>query len=117
MEWEVEFTEEFEEWWESLDEGEQEDIDVVVELLIQSGPLLPYPYSSDVRGSKYGEMRELRIQHQGNPYRVLYAFDHRRVAILLTGGSKKGGDRWYKRFVPVADKLFTEHLKSLKRKR
>jgi hypothetical protein len=60
-------------------------------------------------------MRELRIQHQGQPYRVLYAFDPRRNAILLIGGDKTGNDRWYEEFVPTADRLYDAHLASLKR--
>jgi hypothetical protein len=59
-------------------------------------------------------MRELRIQHAGDPYRVLYAFDPRRNAILLIGGNKTGKNRWYKEFVPMADRLYDEHLKELK---
>ena len=58
-------------------------------------------------------MRELRIQHQGDPYRVLYAFDPRRMAILLIGGCKTGNDRWYEEWVPVADYLYDEHLKEI----
>jgi len=58
-------------------------------------------------------MRELRIQHQGRPYRVLYAFDPRRMAILLLGGDKTGDDDWYDDKVPVADKLYDVHLKEL----
>ena len=60
-------------------------------------------------------MRELRIQHTGQPYRVLYAFDPRRVAILLIGGKKTGKDRWYEKFVPIADKLYDQHLNALKK--
>lgn len=58
-------------------------------------------------------MRELRIQHRGRPYRVLYAFDPRRAAILLLGGDKTGNDRWYQEQVPVADRLHDEHLMQL----
>ena len=58
-------------------------------------------------------MRELRIQHRGDPYRVLYAFDPRRTAILLIGGCKAGNDRWYDKVVPVADDLYDEHLKEI----
>ena len=58
-------------------------------------------------------MRELRIQHRGKPYRILYAFDPRRMAILLIGGNKQGNDRWYATYVPVADRLYDEHLKIL----
>ena len=61
-------------------------------------------------------MRELRIQHRGRPYRVLYAFDLRRTAILLLGGDKTGDNRWYERWVPVADRLYDKHVEELKKK-
>ena len=60
-------------------------------------------------------MRELRIQHKGKPYRVLYAFDPRRTAILLIGGNKAGDDRWYEKYVPVADELYQQHIETLKK--
>jgi hypothetical protein len=60
-------------------------------------------------------MRELRIQHQGRPVRVFYAFDPRRAAILLIAGDKTGDDRFYDRMVPIADRLYDEHLDQLKR--
>jgi hypothetical protein len=59
-------------------------------------------------------MRELRIQHSGRPYRVLYAFDPRRVAILLLGGTKAGDDRWYEKYIPEADALYESHLEELR---
>ena len=55
-------------------------------------------------------MRELRVQHQGEPYRILYAFDPRRVGILLIGGNKAGDDNWYQKMIPLADKLYKTHL-------
>jgi hypothetical protein len=113
--WDVEYTDEFGSWWETLDEGTQVAIDAVVRLLESKGPQLPFPYSSDVRGSRFGQMRELRVQHKGQPYRVLYAFDPRRCAILLIGGNKGGNDRWYEEYVPLADKLYEEHLAALKK--
>ncbi len=60
-------------------------------------------------------MRELRIQHAGRPFRVLYAFDLRRCAILLIGGEKTGNDRWYEEFIPIPDRLYDEHLETLKK--
>ena len=60
-------------------------------------------------------MRELRVQHGGDPYRVLYAFDPRRTAILLIGGNKSGDDRFYERMVPIADRIYDQHLEELKR--
>ncbi|GAX37386.1 hypothetical protein NIES3585_34290 [Nodularia sp. NIES-3585] len=58
-------------------------------------------------------MRELRVQHQGEPYRILYCFDPRRIAVLLLGGNKKGSDRWYEENVPKADRLYDDLLKEL----
>jgi hypothetical protein len=60
-------------------------------------------------------LRELRVQHAGRPYRVLYAFDPRRTAILLLGGDKAGDPRWYTTQVPIADRLFDAHLEMLRR--
>ena len=60
-------------------------------------------------------MRELRAQAGGNPLRVFYAFDLRRAAILLIGGDKTDDDRFYERYVPVADDLYDEHLEELRR--
>lgn len=54
-------------------------------------------------------MRELRVQSKSSPLRILYAFDPRRTVILLTGGNK----RWYKIYVPIADKLYADHLTEL----
>lgn len=68
-----------------------------------------------INGSKHGHMRELRTQHEGRPYRTLYAFDPRRAAILLIGGDKTGNDRWYETQVPLADELYDEHLEELKK--
>ena len=115
MSWEIEYTDEFEAWWETLGDAEQESIAAVVGLLEDHGPQLGYPHGSSITSSRHGHMRELRIQHQGRPLRVLYAFDPRRVAILLLGGDKTGNDRWYEEFVPVADRLYDAHLASLKR--
>ncbi len=115
MSLEVEYTDELGQWWETLNEGEQDAIDVVVRLLEARGPQLGYPYSTDVVSSRHGHMRELRVQHRGEPYRILYAFDPRRTAILLIGGRKTGDDRWYDEFVPVADRLYDEYLEELQR--
>ncbi len=115
MSWEVEYTDEFGQWWETLNEREQDAIDVVVRLLEARGPQLGYPYSTDVVSSRHGHIRELRVQHRGEPYRILYAFDPRRTAILLVGGRKSGDGRWYDEFVPIADRLYDEHLEELRR--
>ena len=64
---------------------------------------------------KHSHMRELRIQHDGRPYRVLYAFDPRRMAVLLIGGDKTGDDNWYTVFIKLADTIYDDHLEALKK--
>lgn len=115
MTWEVEYTDELGQWWDTLTESEQESIDASVRLLEVHGPQLRYPHSSGISTSRHPHMRELRVQHQGRPYRLLYAFDPRRNAILLIGGDKTGNDRWYEVFVPMADYLYDEHINTLQR--
>ena len=114
MRWDVEYTNEFGMWWAGLAEGQQDDVTAVVELLLEHGPRLPFPYSSGVESSRHSHIRELRIQSDGRPIRVFYAFDPRRSAILLIGGDKSGNDRFYKQYVPLADKLYDEHLGELR---
>ncbi|TGU72851.1 addiction module toxin RelE [Geomonas terrae] len=113
MTWDIEFTDEFGVWWEDLTEAAQIDVDTVVGLLEECGPNLSFPYSSGVSGSRHSHMRELRIQHQGRPLRVLYAFDPCRTAILLLGGDKTGSNRWYKINIPIADRLYDEYLEEV----
>jgi hypothetical protein len=114
VKWEVEYTDEFGDWWGGLTEAEQVSVAASIELLEVRGPALGFPHSSSVHGSRHAHMRELRTQHGGRPLRTLYAFDPRRVAILLIGADKTGDDRWYERFVPIADRIYDLHLAQLK---
>lgn len=108
MAWEVEYTDEFEVWWQILSEEEQEAIDAAVELLEQRGPALGRPLADSVHQSRHSNMKELRPT---TSIRVLFAFDPRRVAILLIGGDKRRSwNRWYDEMVPVADALYDQHL-------
>lgn len=115
MAWEIEYTDEFGEWWDGLTGNQQDDFAVVVGLLEVHGPNLSFPYSSDIKGSRHGRMRELRVQSGGKPLRAFYAFDLRRMAILLIGGDKTGDDDFYERYVPIADNLYDQHLADLRR--
>ena len=116
MLWSVEYTDEFGAWWAGLTAAEQESVAASVGLIERLGPALPFPHSSGIVGSRHGHLRELRVQHRGRPLRVLYAFDPRRAALLLVGGDKSGKGRWYDEFVPLADRLYDEHLAALRRK-
>ena len=88
MLYDVEYTGEFETWWDELSARAQNDVSRVVNMLVEQGPQLPYPYCSAVSQSRHGRMRELRIQSGDRPIRVFYAFDPRRTAILLLGAHK-----------------------------
>ena len=114
MNWEVEYTDEFGDWWSDLSEEEQVSVAASVSLLEECGPNLGFPHSSSIKGSEHSHMRELRTQHQGRPFRTLYAFDPRRNAILLIGGDKSGNDRWYEVNGPLADRLYEDHLRQLR---
>jgi hypothetical protein len=111
--WEVEYTDEFEEWWETLSEDGQKRVAYTVNLLRKAGPSLPFPYSSNVKSSRHKGMRELRTQHEGQPLRTFYAFDPGRKAILLIGREKTGDDRFYDEMVPRADKIYDEYLREI----
>ncbi|MBL4679928.1 MAG: type II toxin-antitoxin system RelE/ParE family toxin [Pseudomonadales bacterium] len=115
MVWDVEYTDEFGDWWSSLTETQQDDVTATAELLMESGANLRFPHTSSIEGSKHSHMRELRVQSGGKPIRVFYAFDPRRSAILLIGGDKTGKDRFYIEYIPVADKLYDEHIKELRK--
>ena len=82
---------------------------------MERGPGLGFPFSSQVKSSRFPEMRELRAQTGGDPLRMLYAFDPRRTAILLVAGDNTGDDRWYEINVPLADRLFERHLQMIEK--
>ncbi len=113
--WEIEHTDEFEAWWDGLNIDEQVAVAGYVDSLEQAGPTLDHPRSSKIHGSTHGHMRELRVQCQGRPIRVFYAFDPRRCAVLLIGGDKTGvsDSRFYAEFVPKADAIYDAHLEAL----
>lgn len=116
MAYEVEYSDEFREWWDGLSGDEHESITFSVRLLEEEGINLKRPQADTIKGSAYPNMRELRCQHEGRPYRILYAFDPRRIAILLIGGDKTGNKRWYKIFVPKADAIYADHLREIQSK-
>lgn len=115
MVWNVEYTDEFYAWWLTLDHSEQESIAASVGLLETVGPQLGRPHADTIEGSKHANMKELRTQHDGRPYRTFFAFDPRRSAILLIGGDKTGDKQFYLRMIPEADRLYDEHLDELRR--
>ena len=115
MSWPVEYTDEFGGWWESLGAEKQDDVAAIVVVPEQRGPRLRFPYSSAVMGSRHGHLRELHVQNGGDPLRIFYAFDPRRTAILLLGGSKAGDNRYYEHMILRADRLYDAYLDEIRR--
>lgn len=109
----VEFSDEFEAWWDGLNADEQVSVDFYVTLLEDFGIGLKRPFADTIHGSAYPNLRELRCQHEGRPYRILYAFDPRRRAYLLIGGDKTGNSRWYAEFLPRAERIYKQHLQEI----
>jgi hypothetical protein len=113
--YEVNYTEEFGDWWETLTMEQQEDIDARVRLLEEFGPALGRPTVDRIHMSAFQNMKELRCSSDG-ALRVLFAFDPRREAILLLGGNKAGHwGAWYEGAVPKADELYAQYLRELRR--
>lgn len=115
MEWEVEYTDEFERWWNSLSGDDQEAIFAAVRVLGLRGPSQGRPLVDTIKQSRHKNMKELR-PGAGGAIRILFAFDPRRYAILLIGGDKAGRwNDWYEEFIPKADDLYDEHLETLRK--
>ena len=111
--WEVEYTNEFEDWWMSLTQAQQEALDDRVMLLAERGPHLGRPVVGKITGSRHPNMKELRAA-KGGALRVLFAFDPRRHAILLLGGDKTDRwQEWYERAISRADDRYDTHLEEL----
>lgn len=111
--WDIEFTEQFEAWWDSLTERQQRALDARVEMLAENGPRLGRPTVDHVEASRHPNMKELRASSDG-VLRVLFAFDPLRSAILLLVGDKsEHWNEWYRTAVPLADDLYDQHLAEL----
>jgi len=116
--WRVETTEDFDAWFKSLSETEQEEIYAVIGLLKVMGPQLKRPHADTLGGSIYANVKELRANTAGAALRMAFAFDPLRTAILLTGGDKSGVSqrRFYKQLIAKADKLYGLHLEKINRR-
>jgi hypothetical protein len=115
MEWEVLLAPEFDAWLLKQERGVRVAIAAHAGLLKEFGPALGRPQVDTLKGSKLAHLKELRIQYQGAPWRVLFVFDPKRRAILLVGGNKQGKPRWYKTAIPLAEKRYRRHLAALEK--
>ncbi|UCB33496.1 toxin RelE (plasmid) [Duffyella gerundensis] len=114
MAWKVVTRTFFDVWYEEQTDDVQEEIAAHLLILEEIGPQLGRPQVDQVKASKYKNMKELRVQVGGHPFRAFFAFDPERKAIVLCAGDKKGEDEklFYKRMIKTADIEFTSHLES-----
>lgn len=115
MEWQVLLDEEFEEWLGEQETDLRDEILAYGKLLAAYGSMLGRPRVDTIQGSKFTNMKELRIQWKGQPWRILFAFDPKRRSILLVGGNKQSDKRWYYKNIPIADARFAKHLKEMEK--
>jgi hypothetical protein len=116
MPWSVLYHDAFVVELHALDEAVQDELLAMAELLMLSGPSLGRPHADTLAGSRHANMKELRFRGDGGVWRVAFAFDPERNAILLVAGDKSGvaQKRFYKGLIAKADARFTEHLDRLK---
>ncbi len=112
MIWVVELADEFETELRELPEGVQIQVLALARLLQQFGPRLGRPRVDTLKGSRHANMKELRFSAADGEWRVAFAFDTKRKAILLVAGDKSGVSekRFYRGLIRKADNRFDSHL-------
>lgn len=116
MTWEVILYAAFEDELRTFEPSVQDALIVVAKLLADFGPQLGRPHVDTLKGSKHGNMKELRFEAADGEWRAAFAFDPKRRAVVLVAGDKSGGSekRFYKRLIAKADLRFSDHLGTLK---
>jgi hypothetical protein len=116
MTWTVAFADEFEAEFDLFPSVVQDELLAQAKVIEHFGPAAKRPRVDTLKGSKHANMKELRFDAGGGVWRVAFAFDPNRRALLLVGGDKSGGgeQRFYRRLIAVADKRFDAHLARLK---
>ncbi len=112
MRWKVAFGDEFDAEFEMLSDLVQDELLASAKLLEAFGPQLGRPHVDTLNGSSFTNMKELRFDADDGAWRVAFAFDPERKAILLVAGDKSGGSekRFYKSLIRKADQRYRSHL-------
>jgi hypothetical protein len=112
--WHIERTDEIVNWIKNIDDDAKETILKGLLILREIGPSLGRPYVDSVQKSRHPNMKELRVQSKQRVFRIFFVFDPKREIILLVGGDKRGGKKFYQKMIPIADRLYDRHLEKLK---
>lgn len=115
MTWAVIFEDEFDAEFQGMPEGLQDEILAHALLLKDYGPNLGRPTVDTLKGSKHNNMKELRFDWKGGVWRIAFAFDPQRQAILLAAADKSGSDqkRVYRKLITLADRRYDRYLVNL----
>jgi hypothetical protein len=113
--WTAYFLQECESWFAALEAGSQNAILTDIGVLREIGPQLGRPQVDTLKDSKHDNMKELRTRYGRHHYRIAFAFDPKRQAVLLLGGDKTGKDqvRFYQDLIRRADAIYDRHLAGL----
>lgn len=116
MSWDVEFEDSFSAEFDDFSEAVQDAILAKVKTLQVIGPQLGRPHVDTLAASKHPNMKEIRCDADNGVWRVAFAFDPKRKAILLVAGDKSGVNqkRFYKKLIEIADERFQRHLEKQK---
>jgi hypothetical protein len=119
MMWAVLLHDAFDAELNDLPEAVQDEVLAQMGLLKQFGPALGRPRVDTLKGSRHANMKELRFDAADGVWRIAFAFDPKRQAILLVGGDKSGGSekRFYRQLIKKADARFDEHVKRIEKER
>lgn len=115
--WFIDSTEQVRGWIKELNEDAKEAIFKSLLILREIGPALGRPHVDSIKQSRHKNMKELRIQNKQKLFRILFAFDPDRNAILLIGGDKRGDKRFYSKMIPLADSLLDNHLEQWRKQK
>ncbi len=118
MSWEVLVNDEFERWWRTLPHEHQEALTARFGMLRDHGPALGRSTADTIQASRLANLKRLQASLGRAYLRVPFVFDPSRRAVLLVGGNKAGRwQSWYPRSIPEAERLYTQHVETMKRRK
>ena len=114
MAWTLLYLDYYADWLEAQDEDLQDEAFAQLGVLEEYGPTLGRPRVDTLYDSKLPNLKEVRFFFKGAPIRILFVFDPKQQGVIILGGDKTGDKRWYKTNIPIAEKLYAEHLEKQK---
>lgn len=111
--WEIKQTPEFLKWYQTLDVDAKTHIYRDLNILSEIGPTLGRPRVDTLKNSKVPNLKELRVQSKGRPFRIFFVFNISRNAVVLIGGNKAGKKKFYETMIPEAEKIYMKYSEEI----